>query len=499
MRLLIDSRGSPAFHEMRLTCTRTLKSQAMLKVFLDRSSLLVTLLLVGTSQAQMHKVEKPERVTRAIGVYEWTGDLAKPSAARLIPVSLFMEGHFEDAGVYLARPVPFVLQTGDEYSIEEAGLHLGTLDVDYARNVVTRHSTSDSDEVGAWYGYGKFAPPSVAKPKPLHATAKPVTVDGVSASDDDQPHLAVRAGAQDTSDVPAAKSDGKPAKPTAASTPNPAPADDPDRPTLRHRDPVPEGKQKRLKPGGEVIPMNTSLNDDPDRPKLRRGVPTEELVPQQLSGLPMTLHQTAAVSDPANRDAHVFTREWETPHEHEVTLAAVQTLAKPLITTYLAANKLQAVDAKPAVSGPSFASKPVSTAKSATASARRSAAKTLSSPMSAFSLTSEVLTGYLLSYGGLPTFVYTAEVPVATGGPVYITMLVQRLPSGELQVALKSVTDATHMNRVPWMRPVDVVDPDASHRASILMELRAQSSRQFALYRIVTAQAEQTFVTGIIE
>ena len=72
-------------------------------------------------QAQMHKVEKPERVTRAIGVYEWTGDLTKPTAARLVPVSLFLEGHFEDAGVYLARPVPFTLQTGDVYSVERAG------------------------------------------------------------------------------------------------------------------------------------------------------------------------------------------------------------------------------------------------------------------------------------------------------------------------------------------------------------------------------------------
>jgi hypothetical protein len=31
------------------------------------------------------------------------------------------------------------------------------------------------------------------------------------------------------------------------------------------------------------------------------------------------------------------------------------------------------------------------------------------------------------------------------------------------------------------------------------MELRAQSSRQFALYRLVTAKAEETFVTGTIE
>jgi hypothetical protein len=452
--------------------------------------------------AQMHKVEKPERVTRAIGVYEWTGDLAKPSAARLIPVSLFMEGHFEDAGAYLARPVPFTLQTGDVYSIEEAGRSLGLFDVDYARNVVTRHAAADDDAVGAWYGYGKFAPPTAPKKTDAHVAAKPSVIEGGSNPDDDQPHFIVRAGAQETGDVPATKGDAKsPDAKTSAST-SPAPPDDPDRPTLRHRDPAPEGKRKKEKDSGSVIPMRGSLNDDPDRPTLRRGVPSEALVPQQLSGLPANLHQTAAVSDASNRDAHVFTREWETPNEHQETLKEVQALARPIVAAYLAANKLRSVAVQPASIGPSFASKPAVATKPAVRAGTSSPRKTPAKPapsVPTFSLTNEVLTGYQLTYGGLPTFIYTTEVPVAEGGPVYLTMVAQRLPSGELQVALKSVTDATHMNRVPWMRPVDVVDPDASHRASILMELRGQASRQFALYRLVTSQAEQTFATGIIE
>ena len=49
------------------------------------------------------------------------------------------------------------------------------------------------------------------------------------------------------------------------------------------------------------------------------------------------------------------------------------------------------------------------------------------------------------------------------------------------------------------MRLVDAVDPDDSHRASLLFELRAHNSRQFALYSLASAQAQQTFVTGVIE
>ena len=65
--------------------------------------------------AQMHRVEKPESVTRAVGVYEYVGDMAKPTAARLIPVSLFYGGHFEDAGTYLARPRP--ARTADRHCV----------------------------------------------------------------------------------------------------------------------------------------------------------------------------------------------------------------------------------------------------------------------------------------------------------------------------------------------------------------------------------------------
>ena len=111
-------------------------------------------------------------------------------------------------------------------------------------------------------------------------------------------------------------------------------------------------------------------------------------------------------------------------------------------------------------------------------------------------LSNEQLTPYTLSYGGLPTFVYTAQASLKTGGPVYVTLVAQRMISGELQVAMTSITDASHLDRTPWMRLVDAVDPDASHRASLLFELRGQTSRQFALYRLVTAQAEQTFITN---
>jgi len=454
---------------------------------------LVLLASVGVAQAQIHKVDAPASVTRAVGVYEWTGDLAKPTAARLVPVSIFIDSSMQDAGVYLAKPVPFALQTGDVYSIEHAGEPIGTLNLQFARNVIQRHSGMDEDAVGAWYGYGNFlSPQEEAKLEKPKAAAKPsVVVAGLDAPEDDKPHLLRR---QESTTSSTSTADGK--TPTVTTKPNPAPddADDPDRPTLKHRDPATDDtKKKKERPSGYVTPPNTSLNDDPDRPVLRRGVPAGATTTAQLSGMPPGLHQAVAVSDAANHEPHVFTREWASSGERRETLEGIEALAQPRLANYILTNKLTPVVAEAAARpGPSFSSKPPVVAHNT----HKPAAPEVPAPMP---MANEQIASYTLSYGGLPTFVYTVESPVVDGGPVYLTMVVQRLPAGELQVALSSITDATHLDRVPWLRLVDVVDPDWSHRASLLFELRAQTSRQFALYRLVSAKAEQTFVTGIIE
>jgi hypothetical protein len=471
-------------------------------------------LLLGhpaTLRAQMHKVEAPQRVTRAIGVYEWTGSLPKPSASRLVPVSLFINGQFQDAGVYLAQPVPFAIQTGDIYSIETAGKSIGTLDLDVARDVIDRRSLADDDPLGAWYGYGRFAAPVTLTVKSnLRPSAHPSTI--VASNDDsgDTPHFVYRQPSSSTNSSTPPSTGSSTSAPPAASHPATDDADDPDRPTLRHRDPTQDAQRTRKnnKPAGYVTGPNDSLNDDPDRPTLHRAVPAEVAMASQLSGLPADMHQEVAVSDAANREPHLFSREWESPIERAQTLADIETAARPRIANYLLTNKLVAVPATGA--GPSFANTPAaSTAAASRASTRGTASARSSSsrrsrkpappPAPAFSLADEQLNGYTLSYGGLPTFIYTVQTPVAVGGPVYLTMVAQRLPAGELQIALSSITDAGHLDRTPWMRPIDVVDADAGHRASLLMELRARSSRQFALYRLVTAQAEQIFVTGLIE
>ncbi|HEY4356097.1 MAG TPA: hypothetical protein VGN16_10150 [Acidobacteriaceae bacterium] len=520
--------------------------------------------------AQTHHVEAPQRVTRAVAVYEWTGDLDKPKAARLVPVSLFINGHLEDASVYLARPVPFALETGDLYDVEKAGEGKGLFAVDHARHVLPPQDPNAQSGGGIWYAYGRFTPPKPApKPPVLHASTQLSTI--VSSSDSSKPHFGSKPAA-DTSTTPQPSSSDKtpakdsnrpqlkrPADTNGASTSStdsqnsqPAAAskdsakagsdgkagdkdkdNDPERPTLQRRDPAQDAQRRAATRQSGVTGPEVSLNDDPDRPTIRRGAAPGLASTEELTGLPADMHQVAAVSDPATRDTHIFAREWESPTERAETLAKFEAIARPRITAYANAYQLTlgtpllATPATAAAAGPVPAAgssatpaeteppklqrgvpkdyqtpkpvKPATKSAATTAKARATraaAAKAKAAAPSLLALNNEQLTPFTLSYGGVPTFVYTAQADLRTGGPVYLTLVAQRMVSGDLQIALSSITDAAHLDRTPWLRLVDAVDPDAGHRASLLFELRGQNNRQFALYRLTSAQAEQIFTTG---
>ncbi len=172
--------------------------------------------------AQMHKVAAPEQVVRAVGVYEWTGDLKKPTGSRLVPVTLFIDGTLQDAGIYLARPIPFALSPGNVYELEQAGLGRGTLDLAYARHL----KTADDAYEDGWFGYGSYRNPPAPKKEPvLRASRTPAVL--TSSKDDGRPHFGGKGGTDDTGAGSGDTSEKKPADGT--------PAADADRPTMRRR------------------------------------------------------------------------------------------------------------------------------------------------------------------------------------------------------------------------------------------------------------------------
>jgi hypothetical protein len=545
--------------------------------------------------AQMHKVAKPEQVVRAVGVYEWTGDFAKPTASRLIPVSLYIEGKLEDAGVYVARPVPFALLSGNVYELQDAGVDKGFLDLAYAKHLQATTSTGDLAYDDGWFGYGSVKP--LTAPRKTTTALKPSKTLPVlvsSASDPSRPHLTTKSSGDPTtptntdSSKPASKPDttttstttaDDPDRPTmkrrssdtdssnssgtttgAGSTPaddpdrptmkrhdssdpsatptsttggtsttsstgsstttaSSTPADDPDRPTMTRRTPndtttttdpgsttssgsapsddpdrptlkrhTPQEAQKAKNNNDLATVSGTgSLNDDPDRPNLHHGKPTNAMNESDLPklvGIPSNLHQMVAVSDAVNRDVHPFALEWDDATQHAAVLQKMQAMAQNQLAAYASTPAKAAPTPKP----------PVRT----TPSTHTTHHATTSTP-APIPLLEEELKAYTLSYGGAATYVYSAHTAGTGAALRYVTIVAQADGLGELKPAIQSVTDAAHLDRSPQMRFVDVVDAEASNRASLLFELRGQSARQFGLYRVIASHSDQIFVTGTTE
>jgi hypothetical protein len=501
-------------------------------------------LLAGVASGQMHKVARPEQVVRAVGVYEWTGDLAKPKGMRLVPVTIFIDGQVQDAAVYLARPIPMALEGGTLYELDEAGAAKGLLDLMSARHVQIPDAADLPPYDDGWFGYGKFEAP--AAPKASSSLKKPsarASMNGKALDDDSKPHFGKRGGSADA-DTP------EPGSPEDVKVD----ADDKDgvdRPTLRRRPTVdPKTAKKDKRAGGEsgVIGPKDSLNDDPDRPTIKRKAAlTEEDFPA-LNGLPADMKQMVAVSDPKRRDPHVFARAWEDDAEKALVMGKMRELARAELVKYgpvpsgtMVAAAPATVSSAPAASGaglkeqdtssgapvlrrnkvaadaaaqeqvtaptPAPAVAPVTKATASsktapkTAAARRAAAAKAKKDAAVAAapevLVDEELKGFTLSYGGAPTFVYTAHTQGTGAALRYVTIVAQGDPAkGEMKVAMKSTTDAAHLDRTAWMRFVDVVDVEASNRASLLFELRGQSSRQFGIYRVIDGRADTVFLGG---
>jgi hypothetical protein len=546
------------------------------------------ILSCSSTWAQMHKVAKPEQVVRAIGVYEWTGDFAKPAASRLIPVSLFIDGKLEDAGIYVARPVPFALLSGNVYELQSAGIDKGYLDLSFARHLEATTSTGDLAFDDGWFGYGTVkplaAPKKVAALKPsktlpvLHSSATEnahpqtgtsSTTSATASDDPDRPTMKRRSsdttssstttpsttssttpasttsddpdrptmkrrsdssttdsssgttastgsipdddpdrptmkrksdssdpstttGSTSTTSTPAddpnrptmhRSSDTSTSADTASTTTSSTPSDDPDRPTLKRHS---AEDAKRAHDTNSVVGTG-ALNDDPDRPNLHRGKPTSAMTDSdlpKLSGLPQNLHQMVAVSDAVNRDPHPFTLDWDDPTQHAAVLEKMQTMARAQLAAYAKTPATKALVPIPAV-------------KKTTANATTTHPHHTTTPAPAATpLLDEELKAYTLSYGGAATYIYSAHT-AGTGADLrYVTIVAQDNGLGELKPAIQNVTDAAHLDRTPNMRFVDVVDVEASNRASLLFELRGQNARQFGLYRVIAAHSEQTFLTG---
>ncbi len=450
------------------------------------------------------KPSKPEvKPARAVAVLEWSADATDPhqtvvsgtagkpalptptaaipgatsgdipKTARLVPVSIFYQGNYQDAGVYMSQPAPLAVISGTVYALESAGDPAGFF---------TLHDASRVHD--SWFAFGSWSP--------LHPAAK-----ASAGGDEDRPRYKTGAKADAGGGKSAAAN-----PPAAGGSASPAP-EDPDRPTLHRHAPVSESKHDGIANTDDVPDPGA----DPNRPHIRRGRQNDDhnSLPEMLE-TPKNLRQTVAVSDAATIDDRSFGHAWADEKERAQAQNQMQTLALKQIAAFQkqqadAANNTANKAAKNAATAGKAApaGKPTASAKGSAAAQRRTArAKTPANQATELTLTQIQFGAYDLAYQDDPTYVFAAQTPDPGPDQLYVVVIARPDIYGELQVAFSAVTKASQLYLTPRYRLVDAVDSNGDGRAEVLLEARNEDGRRFVLFEVYRGVATQVFETGVL-
>lgn len=484
---------------------------------------------------------------RSIAVLEWTGAPGKPSASRLVPITVFDGDQLNDGTLYLDRPQPLALDSGVEYVLQQSGRPTGLYDVFGAGEVS-----------GTWQGVGVW--------KPLSTMAETKSKDAFNQSslyhpkvdiDDEGDKPVLHRKHPKESDSGGSSSSGSAgsgsSSPGSGSGSSSSSQSDTDRPTLHRKSSgdssaasssgsgSDSGSHEEVDPDRPTLRRHHHADDsdtagvssappDPDRPRLMHGKPAD-LEPAELpklTGNPASMQQVVAVSDAANRPVHPWAYSWADPADATHYKQQMEALARAAL----------GLDKPPA---------PVKkTTKASTARTTKKKTSLLATATDEPApLADEQFHVYELSYGASATMVLTAatarpepapaaqaqqaatedapkivrrsapgqksatvqsqikdDAPAPEAGPSakpapqkFVTLIAQPDLYGGVLVLYKSVTDSAHLDETPRMRLIDAVDATADNRAELLFEMQGDGQRQFALFRVLRGSAEQMFAT----
>jgi hypothetical protein len=212
-------------------------------------------------------------VLRSTAVLEYTGDLTKPTAVRLVPIAVWDGERYQPGGLYMAQPMPMAVASGTVYELLDAGTSKGLFDVKAAANVS-----------GSWVATGSYQKPPAPKVSKLKPSkALPQFTKDVDY-DDGKPHFAHRPPAEAGSGSGSGSGSGTGTSSgsgsgsgSGSSTSSSAPAaSDSDRPTLHRRtDSSSDGQTgtgsgSSTGSGGASSTAGNAPEVDPDRPTLHR-------------------------------------------------------------------------------------------------------------------------------------------------------------------------------------------------------------------------------------
>jgi hypothetical protein len=423
----------------------------------------------------------PDKGPRALGLVQ----LSAKGKARIIPISVMLDGKFYDAGSYKASPVPMALDFGIVYEGFRAGVSQGVF-------TITQPGQLNHD----WIAEGKWLPAGAVDPNQKKKYSPPVIAE---EDKDDRPVLHRRVPKADSDstvsnskDADGDKNNGKnddkskdQQKPaTAGSTAAPpasAPASAP------AAAPPPETPKT-------VASRNDEQIEDPNRPRLRRGkpdpaehhepfttfapltdaAPTSTLSPGKTAssakdvGVPLPVVTfIPAISDAGGPEPRPYTYDLKPAEE-----AIYRNKMFELATAQLRA---QAGAATKQTAGKTSASK----------SAVKASDKAAKSGSPSFE--DVTLRIFDLSSSNEPVLVLSAKTHLASENADQgkeITLIARTNLEGEVRKLFFSQTDSRHLDVTPRMELIDAVDADGDGRGELLFRRTFDDGSAYAIYRV---------------
>ena len=442
-------------------------------------ALLCLFLLCGFAAAQQRRKQK---TPRALALVEWP---AKGTPV-VVPIAILIDGHFYDASIYMADPVPMALEDGTVYEVEKSGSPLGFATVGMVRG---------GD--GHWVGMAKYQ----SEAEVVAATTRK-EAPAVRPDPEEGPPKLTRDEKKTAADAPAAAP-----LPPSASPRNGPPTDskrepaagksDDDRPRLqRPNEPQPAQSAPAASPA-EAKP-GRSQQDDADyagRPRLRRGKPVETNVesapapsvarlstatmlpprPRKtgLSGAPLPgapVKILPAISDAGGPEPTSYLMPGSETAPPRL-VSAMDDLARSELQKYADSHGSAHVGALEGVEIRAFDLALVNQATVVmTATAHPAAVPAASAPRR----------GRRVATPAAP--------PVDSSLTFSITIVARENFDGGVRALKSWVTDNRHLDVYPQMELIDAVDADGDGRGELLFRSINDLGRSFIIYRVSADQ-----------
>lgn len=422
---------------------------------------LLALSLAPKGVAQLARKAKQEKGPRALGLVELSSD----GSARLIPITIMVDGKFYDAGAYKASPVPLALWNQTVYEAEKTGVSQGLFTVSEAMRV------GDN----TWFGQGKWRPAG-SEPKPKHAVSSKPRME----EEEGPPKL--RRPAAEKPDASAPKPEAP--APSTTSTQDdkkpsaPAPGNPPSSPPSSDAGSAPP----QPKPSDEAASSNSN-DEDPNRPVLKRGKPETEGVvhPGASTGVPRRPagaaanseakktppQQIPAISDAAGPEPRPYSYDIK-PDEEQKYRKGMLALAADAVRARLKETAPVVAPAKPP-------------GRSAHSAVKATQPTFDDVQFRAFDLWNTNEPVFILS--ATAHLAKTSASPDAGDMAFYVTLVAKKNIYDELRKLYAGVTDVRHLDETPRMQLIDAVDADGDGRGELLFRRITDAGNSYGVYR----------------